>query len=101
MVRGGSVKTIGIDIDSKDPELVWGYFVKMQRIGRVVISQKSKHGYHFRIKLFEGVGWKISMELRMFCGDDPRRILFDILKKWHGFHMVDILFDQKILGWKK
>ena len=99
------VTNIGIDIDSHSKKQNKFFQSRMVRHGTIIFKERSKHGWHYRVELtiprnIRGLAtWVDIMILRAWCGDDTKRIMFDLNRIRHGFTIIDILFNKKWLGW--
>lgn len=95
------VKTICIDLDNyaNDIKIFMGLVMKIkmrcEKFGIVTQSKKTKHGWHIKVKLNKQVSFKRSIEIRHYCNDDNRRIVYDILRFWNGARLIDTCFDKK------
>jgi len=97
---------IGIDRDLKTLKYSRKYEQRMSQVGIILRRTRSKNGWHWVLaitnphvrKELEKYRFYV-YELRMWLGDDPLRILFDIIKDFHGYKHKDILFDKKWRGW--
>lgn len=92
-------KVVGIDIDSHDLIRNKKYIIRMKDLGNIIMSRRTKHGYHYRVKLFKSVGFHRSIEIRHYLGDDSRRLINDVMRYWSGSRSIDLLFDRKWKGW--
>lgn len=96
------IKTICIDLDNYAKtqklfdEFVLKTSIRCQKFGIITQSLKTKHGHHIKIKLIRQVSFKRSIEIRHYCHDDNRRIVFDVLRFWNGARMIDTCFDKKV-----
>lgn len=95
------ITKIGIDIDNyaSDPINFERYVdrckSRARMFGKVYRSRKTKNGYHLFVKLDRSVNFWRSIELRYYCGDDPRRCFYDIMRYRTGGRFIDTLFDRK------
>ena len=90
------VSTVGVDIDTKEHEVIEDVYQRCKQFGTVVMRE-SKKGYHFKIYLKEKVLLARSFEIRYYCCDDFHRLCRDMLKAMAGCRVIDVLFDSKIV----
>ena len=88
------IKSIGIDIDSKNRELLKTTQNNASLYG-MIQTTNSKNGYHIVITLNTPVKLKESLWIRFNLGDDPLRLLFDCLRIISNEDNLDILWDVK------
>ena len=96
-----TLKSFGVDIDTKDKKTISIYKNRMQQIGFITQEYFTAHGKHFRVRLPKPLSFKEVIMLRYFCGDDPRRMIKDVIKVWSGSKDIDLLFTSKWKGWVK
>jgi len=75
--------------------------LKIEKIISSFRIEKTKHGFHIHVKLWKAITFERSIELRLFIGDDPLRMVKDIVKIWAGAKEFDLLFTKKWKGWLK
>ena len=90
------VDSFGIDLDTKDPVILAKSSKRAREYGKILIKE-SKNGYHIRVKLDKKMNVKQTFWLRLFCMDDERRLLYDLLRFVNGSNHIDILWDDKQL----
>ena len=88
------VDSFGIDLDTKDPDILAKSSKRAREYGKILIKE-SKNGYHIRVKLKEELPVIQTFWLRLFCMDDERRLLYDLLRFVSGSDHIDILWDNK------
>ena len=89
------VRIIGVDIDTKNVFVVGANIKKMKEVGKIIYQYETRKGWHFKVKLNKPCGFKKSIQLRSYVGDDWLRCYFDILRRWKGSKYNDILYNDK------
>ena len=93
-----STKTIKIDWDfSPTKDMVNWLYTKSYSDLRAekIMMNYTRHGIHLEIILPHKISFWRSIELRSLFHDDPKRIVFDILRHRAGAKMIDALWDKK------
>jgi len=60
-----------------------------------VMMTYTRNGIHLKIYLPRKITFWRCIELRSLLHDDPKRIVFDILRYRSGAKMIDVLWDSK------
>lgn len=69
---------------------------KCEKFGEIYADKKSTNdGWHIKVILKRKVSFWRSIEIRSYCGDDPKRCFYDIMRYRAGSKMVDTCFDIK------
>ena len=89
------ISEMGLDLDFKDIKF---HLDRIHRIGRIIQKYPTKKGWHIRVKFTKPQTFEGYINLRDFCGDDPRRIVKDYLRYCRGLP-IDLLFTYKKKGW--
>ena len=94
------IEIIKIDRDFRSYDKNRYWIKRMESLGEIIESKKTRHGWHWKVRLFKPIrSMKHYFEMRYWLGDDNQRIVKDIFKYWHGYKKIDILFDKKWSGW--
>ena len=72
----GEVNSVGVDIDSHDGLRFLISYLRACNVG-VVRGYYTKHGFHLRIKIREGIDYHSALDIRRYLGDDPDRVSVD------------------------
>tara|TARA_R110002012_G_scaffold292471_1_gene487665 strand:- start:129 stop:437 length:309 start_codon:yes stop_codon:yes gene_type:complete len=92
-------KSFGVDLDTKDKKLVKFYVDRMLSIGSIIQKYETTKGWHFKVRPNQKMTLKLYIIMRDYCGDDPRRIVKDIVRIWSKLS-YDHLFMAKFKGQK-
>ena len=101
-MNGNSIKNFCIDLDfygkdyKKFLKAVKFYELRCIEFGHVTSSKKTRKGWHIKVKLNRKVSFWRSIEIRYYCGDDLRRMFYDIMRYRTGGDMLDTCFDHKV-----
>ena len=88
----------GIDIDDHHTATLNKALDKADTIGQPYDLRKTAHGYHFRVQLDSEFDFYEIIEMRLFIGDDYKRIILDMLRYARGERDgLDILWNCKTM----
>ena len=101
-MSGNNIKNICIDLDyygknyTKFLDAVRFYETRVREFGRITSSKKTRKGWHIKCQLNRKVNFWRSIEIRYYCGDDLKRMFYDIMRYRTGGRMLDTCFDHKV-----
>ena len=87
---------VGLDLDHCSKRNLLKTLIKAKQFGRVISVRPSRSGYHVWILLSQPRPFWDHVQIRLYLFDDPRRILFDIIRYRAGrLNIVDTLWNKK------